>query len=270
MTDELPQGEAARPPLERRAPQVFDVGAARFDDAAVRDAGRAHALARSAAKAEVDVLDLLLVKSHGPALPLRHQVDAAARGFGLQSGDPKGRTRVEAQTAVDAGREVVVRQAAEWSRQTTNRPGFKTWSGSNACLRRRMMSMVGGGVPHAPTSRMKSSGAAIMTRLPPAVSVLARTSFTEGVSDAIAQCATPIPGEAHQPAPLGSPSTSPRSADRGAAMRAHRAGARRWRAGRRAARRGCRWERRAVNGSATAGARSSLSRASRQWCGPVS
>src|SRR6266487_858492 len=179
------------PPLDRRAPQVFDVRATRFDDAAVRDARRAHGLACSATEAEVDVLDLLLVKGHGPALPLGHQIDPAARRLGLQPGDAKGRTRIEAQAAVNARREVVVGQPRKWRGHTTYLPGFRTWSGSKAFLSRRMTSIVGGGVPHAPISRMKSSGAASMTRVPPAASALARIAMTECASDAIAQCATP-------------------------------------------------------------------------------
>ena len=45
-----------------------------------------------------------------------------------------------------------------------------------------MMSSVAGGVPHVPTSRMKSSGAASMTSVPQAPSTLDLTSRTDFAS----------------------------------------------------------------------------------------
>src|SRR5439155_26105147 len=102
-----------------------------------------------------------------------HQVDAAARRLGLQPRDSKGRTRIEAQAAVNARREVVVGQPRKWRGHTTYLAGFRTWSGSKASLSRRMTSIVGGVLPHAPTSLVKSSVAVSMTSLPPAASALA-------------------------------------------------------------------------------------------------
>ena len=156
MADELSEGDAAACALGRWPAHVFDVGAAGLDDPAVRNTRGTHALARAATEAQVDVLDLLLIKGHRSAFPLGHEVDAAARRLGLESGDPKGRTCVETQAAVDAGGKVVVGETRERSGHTTNLPGFKTPSGSKAALRRRMISIVFGGVPQAPTSRMKS------------------------------------------------------------------------------------------------------------------
>src|SRR5205823_720904 len=172
---------------------------------------------------QVDVLDLLLVERHGAALPLRHQVDPATRRLGLETGDAKGRARVQAQSAVDAGREVVVGEAGERRAQTTNRPGFNTPSGSKACLIRRMISSVGGGVPHAPTARIMSSDAASMTSAPPAASALLRTLRIDSASPGGDQCAMPAAGEAHQSL---SPSRIPRNFSRGVVIRAHVWGAR--------------------------------------------
>ena len=125
MSDHLPQREAARPALRRGAPQVLDIRAACFDDPAVRHPRWAHALAGPAPEAEVDMSDLLFVEGHRPTLPLRHQVDAAARRLGLQPGDAKRRTRIQAEPAVDAGREIVVRKPGKRRAQTTNLPGFE-------------------------------------------------------------------------------------------------------------------------------------------------
>src|SRR2546423_5358214 len=124
MRDQLAQRGLRDPALGVRAPRLLHLGAAGFDDAAVRNARRTDRLACPAAKAEVDVLHLLLVEGHLPALPLRHQVDAAARRFGLEPGGTERRAGVEAQPAVHAGREVVVTQQVE--AQTTNLPGFNT------------------------------------------------------------------------------------------------------------------------------------------------
>src|SRR6266568_1560176 len=227
---ELAESGAARRPLEGEAALILDIRTSRFDDAAIRHAGRTHAFAGAAAETEVDVLHLLLVERQRPALPLRHEVDPAARRLGLEPGDTKRGAGVEAEAAVDARGQVVVGQACKRRgallNQTTNLPGFKTPSGSKAFLIRRMMPIVAGAVPQAPTSRMKSSGPASMTRVPPTASAFDRSSLTLAASLAIAQCATPMPGAAHQPAPLGSASTSRRSSDRGAAMLAHRTGAR--------------------------------------------
>src|SRR4029077_3684791 len=149
MPDELAERHATCTPLERWAASVLDVSATRLDDAPIRHARRAYALACTAAETQVDVLDLLLVEWHSAALPLRHQVDAPARRLGLEAGDPKRGARVEAQPTVHAGREIVVRQSLE--RHTRYRPGLRMPSGSKACLSRRMTPIVGGGVPHAPT-----------------------------------------------------------------------------------------------------------------------
>src|SRR5690348_13259640 len=123
MADKLAKRHPTRDPLQRWPPSVLDVGSTRLDDAAVRHAGRANALACPAAEAQIDVLDLLLLERHRAALPLRHQIDAPTRGLGLQAGDPKRGACVEAQPTVHAGREVVVRQSLE--RHTTNRPGLR-------------------------------------------------------------------------------------------------------------------------------------------------
>src|SRR5256885_17111780 len=105
MADELTEHKSAQAALRRGPSRVFHIGATRLDDAPIGNARWAHALAGPAAQTQVDVLDLLLVERHGAALPLRHQVDAAARRLGLETGDAKGRARVQAQPAVDAGRE---------------------------------------------------------------------------------------------------------------------------------------------------------------------
>src|SRR5207245_5345485 len=196
------------------------------DRAAARPSTCARALARAAADAYVDLLVLPLVNRQRPALPLGHEVDAAARRLGLETRDAKRRACVEAQAAVDAGREVVVGQTRERNCQTTNLPGFKTPPGSNACFRRRWTSSVDGTAPHAPTSRVKSSGAARRARVPPAPSTVDLISRTELASVATDQCAIPMPGEAHHSAPEGNVPRTRRSSDRGTATRAQRSGAR--------------------------------------------
>src|SRR5207302_441844 len=102
---------------------------------------RTHGLARPAPQAEVDVPRQLLGEGQAAALPLRHQVDPPARGLGLQAGHAEGRAVVQAEPAVDAGREVVVRRrvrALEGRRvldvqaHTTYLPGESVRLGSNA------------------------------------------------------------------------------------------------------------------------------------------
>src|SRR5438552_17272871 len=244
MPDELTQRGPAGHPLGRRTALVLDVGRSSVDDAAVRNPRRTDALACAAADTEVDVLHLLLVERQRPALPLRHQVDAAARRLGLESCDAERRAGVETQAAMHAGGEIVIREPCKGVRlprlrgstaarrgwgwlkpaQTTYLPGFKAPSGSNAFFMRRMMSSVAGDVPHAPTSRMKSSGAASMTSVPPAPSTLDLTSRTDCASPPIAQCATPTPGDAHHRSGWGRTSPIFRHADRGTAIRAHSSG----------------------------------------------
>src|SRR5438309_4914242 len=110
MTDQPAQRGTAHHALERWPANVFHVRAPGLDDAAVRYARRTNSLARSAPEAQVDVLHLLFVKGNRSALPLGHEVDAPARRLGLESGNSKRRTRVERQSAVDAGGEVVDRE----------------------------------------------------------------------------------------------------------------------------------------------------------------
>jgi hypothetical protein len=73
------------------------------------------------------VLRLVFGEWKRASLPLRQQIDAAARRFCFEACLPKGRARVEAEAAVNAGREVIVAEPGEWlSAQTTNLPGFIT------------------------------------------------------------------------------------------------------------------------------------------------
>src|SRR5438477_2295727 len=146
MRDQLAKRRLRDGALRIRPAQPLHLRPTRFDDSAVRDAGRADRLARAAAEAQVDVLELLLFERQAAALPLRHQIDASARRLGLESGDAKSRARVEAKPAVDAGGKVVVAESLEGF-QTRNRPGLSAWFGSNASFNRCMRAMVGEACP---------------------------------------------------------------------------------------------------------------------------
>src|SRR5438309_9388708 len=102
MTHELAQSGPAGRPLERGTALILDVGSSRLDDAAVRHARRTDALASAAPEAEVDVLHLLLVERQRPALPLRHEVDAAAARLGPEAGDAGRRAGMQADAGGDA------------------------------------------------------------------------------------------------------------------------------------------------------------------------
>src|ERR1700716_1483812 len=169
---------------------------------------------------------LLLCERQGTALPLGHEIDPSAGRFGLETGDAEGRARVETQTAVNAGGEVVVAQKLEgFGAQITNLPGLRMAFGSKALLSRRMISMVGGSVPQAPRALASSGEADISTREPSAASAAARMSRTSEafVND---QCAMPVPGEAHQLELAGSLDRIPCSAGRGTPIRAQESGPR--------------------------------------------
>src|SRR5260370_463858 len=119
------------------APQHLHLRPPGLDDPSVRNAGWAYGLARAAPEAEVDVLRLVFGERKRAALPLRHQIDAAAGRFCFQPCLPEGRARVQAEAAVHAGREVVIAQTRErlgrgGVAHTTNLPGLITWLGSNA------------------------------------------------------------------------------------------------------------------------------------------
>src|SRR6202158_6034183 len=173
MREQLPQRELADRVLGVRPPEVFDLSASRLDDPSIRNPGGTHRLACATAEAEVDVAQLLLLEWHRPAFPLRHQIDAAARGFGLQARLAEGWARIEAQSAVDAGGQVVVAQEVEWfGLHTTNLPGFRMPSGSKALLRRLITPIVSGGVPQAPICLETSAGACIRTSEPCAFSAV--------------------------------------------------------------------------------------------------
>src|SRR6266550_4708463 len=113
MPDELAQRGPARGPLDRGTALILDVGSSRLDDPAVGHTRWTDALTGAASEAEVDVLHLLFVELQRPALPLRHQIDTAARRLGLESGDTECRAGIETQAAVDAGGEIVVRQPSK-------------------------------------------------------------------------------------------------------------------------------------------------------------
>src|SRR5205823_6526835 len=181
-------------------------------------------LARAAAKAEVDVLDLLFVERQVFALPLSHQVDAAAGRFSFQAGDAKRRACVQAQAAVHAGGQVVIAQALERF-QITYRPGLRMCFGSNAPFNLLITSSVGGGEPQAPTFSFTSSGAAISSSDPPAASATFRAVMTAAPSSNH-QWAIPTPGDAHHRDPWGSVFMTSRSFVRGTAIRAQRSAAR--------------------------------------------
>src|SRR5579859_6775030 len=213
MADQLAQrglGQAVPRPGRTK---TLDLRSPVLDDASVRNTRRAHGLARAAAEAQVDVTRLLLREGKLLALPLRHQVDAAARGLGLEAADSKRRARVQAQPAMHARGEVVVAEALE-RLQNKNLPGFNTWSGSNASLSRRIISSVSGGVPQAPACLLMSSGAANSTSEPPAASAADRAAARSSPLSKL-QCAIPTPGDAHQVDLAGSDSSTPRSAARG-------------------------------------------------------
>src|ERR1700694_3659779 len=142
--------------------------------------------------------DLLLCERQRSSFPLRHEINPAARRFGLETGDAEGRARVEAQAAVDACGEGVIAQKLElFGAHTRNLPGLRMAPGSNALLSRRMTSMVGGDVPQAPSSLATSGEADMSTSDPWAASAVART-FRTSVALVNAQFAMPVPGEAHQ------------------------------------------------------------------------
>src|ERR1700682_1909245 len=206
MREQLPQRELADRVLGVRQPKVFDLSASRLDDPSIRDPGGTHRLAGATAEAQVDVAHLLLLEWHRPAFPLRHQIDAAARGFGLHARLAAGPARVETQSAVHARGEVVVAQEVEWfGLHTTNRPGFRMPSGSKAFLSRRITPIVSGGVPHAPICLETSADACISTSEPCNFSAAWRTLTTSSELSKD-QCAMPTPGEAHHRACSGNAS----------------------------------------------------------------
>src|SRR6195256_5486404 len=139
MSEQLAERDTAHGALERWPSKVFDLGSTGFGFTPVGNTGRADRLTCPAAEAQIDVAHLFLLERQRPALPLRHEVDAAARRLGLQPGGAESWARVEAQTAVDASGEVVVAQEIEgFAAHTTNLPGFRMPVGSKACLRRPM------------------------------------------------------------------------------------------------------------------------------------
>ena len=60
-----------------------------------------------------------------------------------------------------------------------------------------MRCSVAGGVPHAPASRRKSEGPAMITSEPPAAAAAARTFRTSSAPPSTVQFAMPVPAEAH-------------------------------------------------------------------------
>src|SRR5207249_1352826 len=193
--NQLAQSSLCDPPFGIRPAQALHLRSSGLDDPPVRNSRRADRLARAAAKAEVDVLDLLFVERQLFALPLSHQVDAAAGRFSLQAGDAKRRACVQAQAAVHAGGQVVIAQALERF-QITYRPGLRMCVGSNAPFNLLITSSVGGDEPQAPTFSFTSSGAAISTSDPPAASATFRAVMTAAPSSNH-QWAIPTPGDAH-------------------------------------------------------------------------
>src|SRR5437879_13520457 len=149
MPHELAQRGPARGPLDRGTALILDVGSSGLDDPAVWHTRWTNALTGAAAETEVDVLHLLFVELQRPALPLSHEVDAAARRLGLESGDAEGGAGVAAEATVDTGGEVVIGQPREGGCQTTYLPGFNMPYGSNAYFRRLVRSIVCG-VPTQP------------------------------------------------------------------------------------------------------------------------
>src|SRR5204863_9665106 len=100
------------PPAPGHRPEPLDVWPRCLDQRAVFDARWARRLARAAAEAEVQVPDDL---GRGRELALfqrADQVDAAARRVGLHAELDVGRTRGEAEPAVDAGEELLARDEA--------------------------------------------------------------------------------------------------------------------------------------------------------------
>src|ERR1700674_2564179 len=225
MRQQLPQRDPAQCAFGCRAAQALDLGPARLDDPAIGHSGRTPRLAGAAAEAEIDVAHLVLIEGHRLALPLGHEVDATPRRFRLETRDAEGRARVQAQAAVNARGKVVVAEKLEGF-QTTNLPGFRMPCGSKAPLMRRISSRVAGGVPQAPSSRVRSGPAAIRTSDPPADSAAARALRTFCRSPSSVQYAIPMPGEAHHCEPAGRPESNPRNAFLGTAMRAQDSGAR--------------------------------------------
>src|SRR5438445_140089 len=78
LGDQLPQGGAREPAFWLRPSQSLHLGSSGFDDPSIGHARRADGFARAASKAEVDVTGLVFREWKAAALPLGHQVDAAA------------------------------------------------------------------------------------------------------------------------------------------------------------------------------------------------
>jgi hypothetical protein len=74
----------------------------RFSNAAILDSGRTGRLAGTAEKAEIKVIFETIIKLNATIGGSFHQMNPAARRFGLQPQHPVRRTLIQTQTAMDA------------------------------------------------------------------------------------------------------------------------------------------------------------------------
>ena len=93
----------ARPPLLCK-----DLGSSRLNDAPVWHPGRANSLAGAALQAEVEVVDYRVIQGGASLVDGTDKGDAAARRFELETSLHVGRTRVQAETAMDASGQIGV------------------------------------------------------------------------------------------------------------------------------------------------------------------
>src|SRR5262249_25800451 len=180
--------EATKRPADQETarvwpPQPLDLSSTVFDDAPVGDARGADGLTGPATQAEVDVADLIFREGEPAALPLCHQVDAAPGRLRLQACEAECGAVVQTEAAVNAGGKVVVRRRVRSLKglrrgfpltldkvpyvqchgQVRYLPGERVRLGSNASRKLLIHRRVAGGVPHVPTCRLRSTGAASST-----------------------------------------------------------------------------------------------------------
>ena len=165
---QAPIDEIARETREERALIfVLDAGACVFDQSSVPDSGRAGGFAGAAVEAFVNMLDEWFGDGEFTLLNKKHLANAPTGRIRFKMPQPVGGAVVEAESAVDAQREIFkdrdVTRCGGPRRHVqiapAKRPGAKIACGSKACFRRCMSGKSGRVGPHTSRRSFSQAGA---------------------------------------------------------------------------------------------------------------